>query len=44
VKLSLPKDTIIDIIDEDDIPSINNGPFFGNDKLLNVQFGYGLFY
>lgn len=40
VKLSLPKDTIIDIIQDNDIPSINNS---WPDKELNEQFGYGLF-
>lgn len=39
VKLSLPEDTIIEVIEDDDIPSINNGPR----NELNTQIGYGLF-
>lgn len=40
VKLSLPKDTVLEIENDDVIPSINNGP----QQELNTQIGYGLFY
>lgn len=41
VKLSLPKDTVLTIVEgKDEIPCING--YW--DKNLNVQFGYGLYY